>query len=263
MRLLINGIFVFLMTSATLGQNHRMFNYNFNEGGYFLLGVRVNSQDMITDTLKEFYTDDIELLNKIKKKRTFKEKAIEADCPHNFLIEVYHNDKLCSSRWLKINCSEITLHEEYYYFDKRKLNEIYRKLKPLYSEQIKFNNIVEARNYLNEIKSDTNLLFASKPNWSEFEGEIYFNISCPSENIICDVDHDTVMKKLAQELNLKYPDEKYELEYYPTSYTTKTEFSIIITCNKSLYSKLVLLPYRLSWRPFKLQLDTFWKHKLQ
>jgi hypothetical protein len=60
-------IFLFITTFSS-SQTQLLKKYDFNKGGYYLIGIRSESdRNGLADSLGEFYTDDIKVLNAIKK----------------------------------------------------------------------------------------------------------------------------------------------------------------------------------------------------
>lgn len=66
-------ITLLLLTVSTFGQTQLLKSCDFDQGGCYLLGLRSESDhNGLADSLREFYTDNVEVLNAIKKEWTFK-----------------------------------------------------------------------------------------------------------------------------------------------------------------------------------------------
>ncbi len=78
-------IIISFLSSLTFGQTQLLKKYNFDEGGYYLAGIRSESDpNSLADSLGEFYTADITLLNAMKKDWTFKKPSPQYACGYHY-----------------------------------------------------------------------------------------------------------------------------------------------------------------------------------
>ncbi|MBI5540419.1 MAG: hypothetical protein HY951_10205 [Bacteroidia bacterium] len=252
------------MTIISFGQTAFFENYNFNNGGYYIIGTYSESdRNSLKDSLGEFYTNDISILNQFKKDWVFDIPGKQYACGYHYDISVCKNGEIIESFAINLNCSEIVSRKGYFYFDSNKLRKFYGKLKTAYSKTIKFISLTEAREYRAKILLDSTLIMTPSPNWSEFEGEFDFTYKCKEGTTTCLEKEDSLKSVILQEISKTYPEEKFELSDRGGSLT---EIDQIISCNKSLSDKFNLFyrdveGYFGKWRPYSLSLETYWTIK--
>ena len=263
MKTTILNITLLLLTVSAYGQTQILKNYDFNKGGYYLLGTFSESdRSTLRDSIGEFYTDDISILNKFKKDWTFKKPGKRYACGYHYEIFICKQGEILESFSINLNCEEIVTDKGYFYFDPNLLRQFYGKLKKPYHKNLSFNTITEARAYRTKILKDTTLIMTPNPLWTEYEGSFIFTYKCQEsekkeENI-------KILKSIETKIKKKYPNEKFMLYEVGSSLTT---IKVQITCNKSLSDKFDLY-YRDKkyfgewWSPFGfLSLKTYWKIK--
>src|SRR5687767_9322662 len=98
----------FIHFTYSFGQTELLKKYNFDEGGYYILGVRSESdRNALADSLGEFYTDDIKILNAIKKEWVFKKPSPKFACGYHYEVIVCKNGVGLESFSINLNCDEI------------------------------------------------------------------------------------------------------------------------------------------------------------
>ena len=162
MKTIILNIILLLLTVATYGQKQIFKKYDFNKEGYYLLGAfSASDESTLQDSIGEFYTDDISILNKFKKDWIFKEPGKRYACGYHYDIFICKQGKILESFSINLNCNEIVTDKGYFYFDPDLLRQFYGKLKKPYFKKLSFNTIIEARAYRTEILKDTTLIMIS------------------------------------------------------------------------------------------------------
>lgn len=122
-----------LLTASTFGQTQILKDFDFNNGGYYLLGTFSESnKNSIRDSIGEFYTDDITFLNKFKKDWTFNKIGNKYTCGYHYNVFVCRQGQILESFSIKLNCEEIVTVKGYFYFDHNLLRQFYGKLKKPY-----------------------------------------------------------------------------------------------------------------------------------
>lgn len=258
-KVLLPILFLLLIVSV-YGQMTAFKNYNFNNGGYYIVGTFWgNQKNMLRDSLGEFYTKDIKILNLFKKNWVFKKPGHQYACGYHYNIYVCKQGQVLESFFVNLNCEEIVSEEGYFYFDPNKLRIFYGKLDKVYNKRQEFDSINEARKYRNKILKDTNLIMCETPEWTKFEGEFVFEKhfdSVSEQNI---ENEDKIIKSMDSEIRKKYPNEPFELSWTGGSLT---EILVRIRCNKSLEEKFDFYfrdKYLGKWEPYSLTLTTYWK----
>jgi hypothetical protein len=253
-----------LLTVSTYGQTQLLKDYDFNNGGYYILGTFSESdKNTLRDSIGEFYTDDITVLNKFKKDWTFKKPGKMYACGYHYNVFVCRQGQILESFSINLNCEEIVTDKGYFYFDANLLRQFYGKLKKPYTQRHSFTTIQEAREFRKSILNDTTLIMTPKPQWTEYEGSFRFTYKCKEGTKDCLDEEEKIFKSIEAEITKKYPNEKYLLENVGGSWTT---IELEITCNKSLSDNFDLYcrdkeGYFGKWKPFDLTLRTYWTTK--
>jgi len=262
MKTIILNITLLFLTVSTYSQTQILKKYDFNEGGYYLLGVfSASDESTLQDSIGEFYSDDIAILNKFKKDWIFKRPGKRYACGYHYDIYICKQGEILESFAINLNCNEIVTDKGYFYFDPDLLRQFYGKLKEPYGKMLSFNTITEAREYRTKILKDTTLIMAQKPRWSEYEGSFRFTYKCKEGTKNCLNEDEKILKLIETEIKEKYPNEKFILTDAGGSLTT---LELEIICNKSLSDKFDLYyrdkeKYFGKWSPFNLTLETYWK----
>lgn len=251
--------FLFL-TISTFGQTRLFKDYDFNKGGYSLLGTFSESdKNSLRDSIGEFYTNDTLLLNKFKRDWVFDVPGNMYACGYHYIVYLCNQGQIIESFAINLNCQEIATDVGYFYFDPKLLREFYGKMKKPFRRSYDFDSITEARNFRNEILKDTNLIMTTTPDWVRFEGEFDFSYKCPEKEKLCFEKEDSLKTAIKDEILRTYPGEDFELRDRCGSWT---ELCQTVNCNKSLSDKFNLYyrdnGYFGQWRPFELDLMTYW-----
>lgn len=258
-------LFTFLLLKpSTFGQTQILKEFDFDNGGYYILGTRSDHQkNSLFDSIGEFYTDDIKILNTFKNTWIFSKPGKKYACGYHYTIFVCKGGHILKSIRVNLSCEELVTDEGYFYFDTNLLRQFYGQLKRPYSQRHAFKTITEAREFRLDILKDTTLIMTPNPRWTEYEGSFRFTYQCPEGTTECLDEEETIIKLIDAELKKKYPDENFLLENAGGSLT---EIYLEITCNQSLSDKFDLYfrdmeSYSGKWEPFDLTLETYWKTK--
>ncbi|WP_041251999.1 hypothetical protein [Flavobacterium indicum] len=255
----IATIIFLLMTSISFGQTQLLKKYDFDKGGYYLIGVRSESdRNGLADSLGEFYTDDIRILNAIKKEWTFKKPSPKYACGYHYEVVICKNGLELESFSINLNCNEIVSDNGYFYFETRQLRMFKDSFKKPFRKQEKFTSLTDARNYRKNILNDTTLILTPTPTWTKYEGTFEFTYVCPKGSKDCLDNEEKLLKKLTEEIKLKYPGEEFELEGRGGS---SSDLFVEVKCNKTLADKFCLYKRDLEfdkWEPYNLWFYTFW-----
>lgn len=212
MKILQLAIFI-LLSNISFGQIQFFKDYDFKKGGYYLLGRSSESdRNELADSLGEWYTDDISVLNEFKEEWTFTEPGQRYACGYHYVVYLCKDGLALENFSINLNCNEIVGNKGYFYFDSSKLSKFKSKLKKPYRERKTFENINTARDYRMKILKDTNLIFTPTPSWIRFEGTFNFDYNCKEENKDCLNNEKKVLMQLKTEIKSKYPQEDFELD---------------------------------------------------
>jgi len=254
-----------LLTLTSFGQTQLLKDYDFNKGGYYILGTLSESDpNGLADSLGEFYTDDIAVLNQFKKEWVFKKPSPKYACGYHYEVVICKNGLELESFLINLNCNEINSDKGYFYFDIKKLRIFYGKLKKPYRKSVDFASLTEARNYRTKILTDSSLIVTPTPDWTKYEGTFQFDYECPKGSKDCSYDNkQKKLKEIELEIKKVYPDEKFELNERGGSLTS---IIVEVKCNQSLSDKFNLFKrdtssYFGKWTPYRLTLTTYWTIK--
>ena len=265
MKRLILQITFLLLVVTTFGQTQLLKAYDFDKGGYYLLGTFSESdENSLQDSLGEFYTDDISILNQFKKEWTFTEPGKKYACGYHYNIYICKDGLALESFSINLNCNEIVSDKGYFYFDSQKLRMFYGKLKKPIRKRKSFAEFKEARTYRDSILHNEKLIMSPTPNWAKYEGTFQFEYECEDGSKDCNYEYrERTLKKIEQEISKEYPNEKFEIYEMGDSLMTIT---VEVKCNKTLADKFALFKrdkesYFGKFKPYRLGLTTYWKTK--
>jgi hypothetical protein len=236
-------------------------NFDFERGGYALVGCRSESdKNGLADSLGEFYTEDINILNQFKKEWVFKKPSPQYACGYHYIISICKNGLMVDRFYINLNCNEIATNKGYFYFDTGKLRMFRDKVKSLYPKYDEFNSMKEARTARAKMLTEKNLLLIDNPAWVNYEGEFNFIYTCKKGDNDCMETPKKLLKELRDEIKKTYPGEPFELEEGGGS---KNELFVNVKCNQTLAEKFRLYPVSWKkWEAYKPDLNSFWKKKV-
>jgi len=256
---IIQLTYLLFLSTITFGQVDFLNNYDFELGGYSLLGARSESDpNEFADSLGEWYTDDISVLNDFKSEWVFTTPGKHYSCGYHYIVYICKDGKALESFAMNLNCNEIVGEKGYFYFDTAKLSKFKDRLKKPQRDQRKFDDIELARSYVTTILNDSNLIYTQTPDWTRFEGTFDFNFHCSDENFDCLENEEKILEQLKNEIKSKYPEEDFEIEGRGGS---NSDVFVEVMCNKSLEEKFDLYkrdPKYNQWESFRLNLRTYW-----
>ncbi len=237
------------------GQVQVMKEYDFDKSGYYLLGMRSESDpNGLADTLGEFYTKDPSTLNDFKAAWTFTEPSPMYACGYHYEIHICKGGKSMESFVVNLNCNVIATEEGYFFFDTDKLRTFIGKLDRPRRRRDRFTSLVDARHYIDSILTDTALLHMPIPDWTRYEGEFQFRY--PSTDYI--ENEEKCLQEATRELKAKYPDEDFELSVRGGS---TEDLFVRAMCNKTLSDQFDLYPLRGEWDAYAPSLVTYWTER--
>ena len=253
------------MTIVSFGQTQLLKDYNFDKGGYYILGTFSESDpNGLQDSLGEFYTDNVSVLNQFKKEWVFKKPSPKYACGYHYTVFICKDGLALEHFNINLNCNEITSDKGYFYFDTQKLRMFKGKLNTPYRKAKDFTSLTEARAYRTKALLDSSLIMTPSPDWSKYEGTFQFEYECSKGSKDCNYDNKPKkLKEIETEIKKIFPNDTFELEERGGSLT---EIFVEVKCNKSLSDKFNLYKrdtnsYSGKWTPYRLYLTTYWATK--
>ena len=224
--------------ASVFDQSKLLENYRFEDGGYELIGIFAHMSDHpLQKKLGEFYTDDVAVLNALKKAWVFKRPQHQYACGYHYYIIILRHGEEVNGFAINLECHELATDAGSLYFDFDKLEAFSSRLKPLYSKRSEFNSATAAREYWQEIHTDKNFVYADAPRWLLFDGEFRFRVPCSNKVKGCYQQGEKLLPELKAKISAVYPNEKFELRPGGGS---RDEVYTIISCSKMLEEKFDL-----------------------
>jgi len=252
-------IFLF-STGIAFAKTQILKDYDFNKGGYYLLGVFSGSDHSgLRDTLGEFYTDDISVLNQFKKEWTFTKPSPFYACGYHYTIYICKNGLVVESFEINLNCNMISTNKGFFYFDAQKLRMFVGKLKKPFMKKETFLSITMARNKRADFFKKDGLIMVETPDWVKYEGEFGFIYKYPKKFGNWVDNEQKMLDQLTKEIKIAYPNEAFVLRGVGGS---NDELFVNIKCNKTLAYKFKLYPISWNkWSRYSLYLTSYWTKK--
>ena len=252
----------FLLSTVIFGQTQLLKDYDFDKGGFTLLGSLTDAEtdpNGLADSLGEFYTDDIAVLNSFKKEWIFKTPSPKYACGYHYAVYLCKGGLAIESFRINLNCNEIATEKGYFYFDSNKLRMFKGKLKKPFTKYDNFYSFSDARSARTKILSETNLIMTYTPDWTKYEGEFSFVYTCPKGSGDCLDKEKKLLLQLTGEMKKTFPNEIFELEGGGGS---NTDLDVNVKCNKTLADNFKLYPLGWKkWGPYQLGLTSYWIKK--
>ncbi|WP_338759591.1 hypothetical protein WAF17_11975 [Bernardetia sp. ABR2-2B] len=236
-------------------------DYNFDKGGYYILGT-IGEHDRhvktLCDTLGEFYTDKIDILNEFKNEWVFSEPDPHFACGYHYRIYICKDGLEVESVSVNLQCNTIVTKSGDFHFDSEKLRHFLGRLKKPLSGEKQFDSIAKAREYRNNLlKNNENLIMTETPKWTEYEGNFRFEYNCPENTTHCSEKRKSLLQKMRKEIAKTYPNEEFELEQMGGSLTS---IIVEVRCKKRLFDKFKLYDRSIynTWNPYRCSLKSYW-----
>lgn len=259
-------IALFVVSATTACAQYRPFDkYDFDEGGYALIGVFENYSDHpVQKSVGEFYTDDVALLNEIKRVWSFPREQVMHACGYHYHVMLIRHGTKVNELSINLECNEVVTALGSRVFDSSLLTKFSSRLQKLVSRSEEFPSIEKAREYWTRIKQDQNFVYAYEPQWLEYEGSFQFQVQCPAEDPNCYMSgrDESLLAEVRKKITVAFPEEKFEIR--STGGTSDGEAFVEIKCNKSLEAKFDIYDRWNGegfgrWKPFHLELRSYWK----
>ncbi len=236
MRQTLFTLLLLLCTMPCLGQAAPFEKYHFEDGGYTFLGIFSHHDDHpLQKKMGEFYTDDVSVLNAIKKDWVFKKPQYMHACGYHYDIILLKNGKEVDSFAINLECNELVTSNGSVYFDLKKLEAFSSRFKHLKKETREFPTAPDARRFLNDVSNTPEFAYAWPPNWLSYEGKFQFQAKCPAnlgEDCWMSNISDKLISRLHSEITKKYPGELFELK--TSGGMTGGIAFVEVRCDKSL-----------------------------
>ena len=233
-------------------------DYNFDEGGYYLLGTRSSPErNKIADSLGEWYIDDITTLNKIKKEWVFSTPGEQWACGYHYRIYLCKDGKKIDEFAVNLYCKEMLTKEGYFFFDPeliRSLNGNFMHPKPI---DVNPSSLKAARELHDSLSNHDDLLWIDQPDWVRFEGSFKIKGPCPEQINDCFEEWEMAEKLVIAQIQTKYPGEEMDLKQYCMG----DLICAYVHCNKSLAEKFDMEEYENlgGWSGYRLRLKAYLK----
>lgn len=155
--------------------------YDFQKGGYTLVGLYWKFEHDILKGIREFYVEDIATLEKIKREWVFYEKSALYECGYHYTIKILKDGEIIENFNINLEegCNAIVTSRGALVFEQSKLEKFRNNLKPLLIIHKIFASVEDGRKYITESRKSKNYLYEQEPIWEHFSGFFYFEIEEP------------------------------------------------------------------------------------
>ncbi|MBE7517509.1 MAG: hypothetical protein HS105_13030 [Chloracidobacterium sp.] len=259
-------LFWALVGQSCFSQTSLFDKYHFDDGGYAMIGIFADHKDHpLQKKIGEFYTDDISVLNAIKKAWVFKKPQHMHACGYHYDIIVVKDGEKLDSFALNLECNELVSPNSSLYFDLKKLEMFASKFKHLQMKEREFSTVTQARLFLEELKKDKEYVYSWPPQWLNHEGSFQFNIKCPAdigEDCWMIKNEGLLLARLREAITKKYPGETFDIRV--NGGMTGGVAFVEVKCNRSLQQKFDIYDRGDKtgfgkWEPFELLLTYYLK----
>ena len=228
--------------------------YDFTNGEYKLLGVYSIGSDKnsIVDSLREFYIEDVQILNRIKKEWTFDRRSPAYACGYHYDILLVKDGEVVESFSVNLNCDQIVTEKGSYFFKSELLSGLIGRNKKLRRQYNKFHNRDEGFKFIDSVSIKNEFIAYQANEWLKYEGKFRFRY----DSIEDYESFETFMNSISEKLKNEYEDD-FQIEGATIS---PTYFEFDVYCCKTLYEKFKLFEITSQWKDLKVKLTTYW-HK--
>lgn len=244
-----------------LGQTSLFGKYRFEDGGYTLVGTGSGSdKNALAESLGEFYTDDIAVLNAIKKAWVFRRRQYQYACGYHYIVILVKNGVELERHGINLNCRELTTDDGSLYFNPQLIARFQGRLQKLRVSQDKFETLAEARGFWEKIHTDSGFVYAYPPKWLKYEGAFRFTYKCPDPGCGDFGDQSKFTEPVRAMIAGKFPGEDFELT--ENGGTSNKEIFFEIQSSQAFFKKFDLFPissFDGQWQPFLPFLRSYWK----
>ena len=267
MRRLAPAIFLItfglIFTLNALGQTRLFEKYRFEDGGYMLIGVRSESdKNALAESLGDFYTKDIAVLNAVKKAWVFRRRSPMYACGYHYEVILLKDGKEVQSHGINLNFHELTTDNGSMYFEPKLLEMFKDRLQKLRVSQDEFASISDGRKFWTMIHSDKRFIYADAPKWLKYEGSFGFVYKCP-DGCKDFTKRDKYTEQVRSQIAKAYPGNEFELR--DDGGTSDGEIFFQIQSTEAFYKGFTIFPidptsyFHGQWKPFSSSLTSYWK----
>jgi hypothetical protein len=258
-------VFLVAAQKAASAQYRPFDRFNFEDGGYTLLGIFEHHDDHpVQKKVGEFYTDNITVLNAVKKAWNFPRTQAMHACGYHYNIVLLHKGKRVEDLSINLDCKEVVTDKGSRLFDSSLLTRFSTRFTHLFSRSSNFSSIEAARDYWFRMRQNDDFVYAFEPEWLKYEGSFRFRTQCPKETKDCYMfgRDGEILAAVREKIARSYPGEKFELKSSGGSSDGEAFFEI--ECDGSLEAKFDVYDrwnkeHFGKWEPFALELRSYWK----
>jgi len=231
--------------------------YNFQKGNHAVVGlVLENEGHELQRALGNFYTDDPEVLDELKREWVTDNPSPVFACGYHYTVHVVNDGNDLESFEINLDkgCNTVATDHGHFFFDPQKLGAFIGKLKKPLVKRERFASVEEARSYMRSLPKD-GLLMVITPDWLQYDGEFRFDVECDFGNF----DSDRIQECITQtkeKISAKYPDEDFVVE---ESGSSRGKILVRMKCSKAFYAKFDLYKVIWKWSEYYPTLITIWK----
>ncbi len=265
-RLVLFTLFFVLSATCIEAQNGPFAGFNFDDGGYTLVGIFAHHSDHpVQKKIGQFFVRDIKVLKDIQRTWSFPREQRMYTCGYHYNILLLKDGVRLEGLSINLECDEIVTAQGSRYFDSSHLIDLKSRVEPLKVMEKEFGSIEDARRYWNSLSDDPNFVFATEPKWVRYDGRFRFRTKCPPNNRDCYYfgKDSEVLAEVSRKIRDAYPNEPFELK--TSGGSSEGEVYFEITCGSALADKFDIFD---RWNRklfgkfevFPLYLRSYWKN---
>lgn len=266
-RTLIPLICVMLFVAANASGSFAPFaKYRFEDGGYRLVAAFEHHNDhALQKQVGEFYTDDLAVLNEIKRDWSFTQRSPLYACGYHYFIVLMKDGKRVDDMSINLDCNSIVTADGPYRFPGKLLTKLRTKVRPVISKTEQFDDLSKARAAWDAYNKNAEFIYAYEPKWLRYEGTFVFKFPCPAE-VGCSNDWDKNTEHMRRTFAEKFSDRDIAVRQTGSGGGKLNGYlTFEVTSTRAFYDSFDLFPTEREeyffgkWRPFDLWLTTHWK----
>lgn len=232
--------------------------YDFNSGHYTIVGVVWHDQrHRLQKSMGHFYTDDVQVLNQLKKNWITGKPSPYYACGYHFGVFILENGQEKESFLINVEkgCNTVVTDDGQFYFNPEKIEMFKDEFKkPIYKRK-RFHSYQQGRRYIMSLEKNPNYLMHLKPRWLVHDGEFRFNMPCRETDF-----NNPEVKRCVNEAKIKisksFPGRTFTLE---ASGSTDKLITITMKCSKDIYHQFDLYKIDMTWIDYSPELTVLFK----
>lgn len=232
--------------------------HDFTTGAYVLFGtVWGRERHEMQEKLGNFFVEDIALLQEIQRAWVAGGPAPFYACGYHYTVYVLRDRNIVDSFSINLEtgCGSVVTGKGSYFFDPRLLVRFADRYRKPVIEEMKYENLGQARRALASLAGNPRLLLQPMPAWRDFDGEFRFMAPCPDHGFD-DNKVGACLDRVRSEISAAHPGEPFSLE---ETGGDGENILVEMKCRKALRLRFELYEDYFRWRDYEPRMTLYWK----